>query len=84
MPRSECKAVPGCGWTAEAPVKDIVGCAATWHVYEEHPEVWQKVAGDRPPVDPDPRTDEGMQVIVAWNLSAMVNWALSEMEAGYG
>jgi hypothetical protein len=47
--------VPGCGWRTEEPVRTIAGCLATWHVYEAHPDVWKNVAGNRPPLDPDPR-----------------------------
>lgn len=28
--------------------------AAVWHVYDTHPEVWKRVIGDRPPLDPRP------------------------------
>jgi hypothetical protein len=86
MARSECKAVPGCQWATEAPIKDVVGCAAAWHVYEEHPEVWRSVFGDRPPQDPDPRTNEGMLRIAQANLEEAVEWALSALaeEADHG
>jgi hypothetical protein len=76
MARSECK-VSGCGWTAEAPIKDIAGCAATWHVFERHPEVWESMFGCSPPVDPDPRSDDGLLVILQGNLEEAIDWALS-------
>jgi hypothetical protein len=28
---------------------------AVWHVYEDHPDVWRELAGDRPPDAPDVR-----------------------------
>lgn len=37
--------------------RDDAGCAATWHVYEEHRDVWIEMFGDRPPNDRDPRLD---------------------------
>jgi hypothetical protein len=30
-------------------------CACTWHVYEDHRDIWLEQVGDRPPRDPDPR-----------------------------
>jgi hypothetical protein len=61
--RAECR-VSGCTWTAAHPVKDVVGYLSTWHVYEDHPDVWRSVAGNRPPIDPDPRTPEGLLYIM--------------------
>lgn len=52
-----CK-LPGCDWMTGEPVRDIAGCLAAWHVYEDHPEVWRELFGSRPPVDPDPRIPE--------------------------
>lgn len=47
-----------CGWVAtEQPPFDMA--EATWHIYEKHPEVWLLVFGDRPPHDPDIRTEDG-------------------------
>ena len=46
---------PHCDWRTAEPDRLISGCLATWHVYEEHPDVWRRVIGDRPPLDPDPR-----------------------------
>jgi hypothetical protein len=60
---SRCK-LGECKWTAENPVEGIVGCLATWHVYEDHRDVWLAVAGNRPPRDPDPRTEEGRRLIM--------------------
>ena len=77
MARSRCL-VTGCRWVVEGPLKDIVGCAASWHVYEEHPEVWLGMFGERPPVDPDPRTEEGLMLIVGRNLEEAVDYALSQ------
>lgn len=53
-----------CEWESEGPVEGIVGCLATWHVYEDHPEIWAAFAGDRPPTDPDPRTEQGRRLIM--------------------
>lgn len=65
MSSSSCK-VPLCDWISEDVYnRDIAGCLATWHVYEKHPDVWRQVIGDRPPVDPDPRTSEGMAIIMS-------------------
>lgn len=44
--------------SGKQPTRDIAGCLATWHVYEAHPEEWKRIAGDRHPVDPDPRDPE--------------------------
>ncbi len=45
-----------CGWqSGPQPSRDIAGYLSTWHVYEQHPEVWRVIAGDRMPADPDPR-----------------------------
>ena len=60
-----CK-VPGCVWATGEPVEVISGCLATWHVYEQHRDVWKNVMGDRPPSDPDPRTPEGQGKIAEW------------------
>jgi hypothetical protein len=55
MPKHGCN-VADCKWTSgEQPNHAISGCLASWHVYEEHPEIWKRVIGDRPPNDPDPR-----------------------------
>lgn len=61
--------VPGCGWETSEPIRDIAGCLATWHVYEQHPDVWKDVAGDRPPRDPDPRSPE---VRAAMEIAALM------------
>jgi hypothetical protein len=50
--------VLGCGWRSDEPKEYISGCLATWHVYEEHPDIWKGVFGDRPPIDPDVRIPE--------------------------
>ncbi len=45
-----------CPWQSrEWPTRDQAGCEATWHVYEDHPEVWRSMFGDNPPRDPHPR-----------------------------
>jgi hypothetical protein len=44
-----------CDWATAEPELAVSQCLATWHVYEEHPEIWQRIFGDRPPRDPDPR-----------------------------
>ena len=44
-----------CDWETGEPQRHVAGCMATWHVYEQHPDIWRQVAGDRPPADPDPR-----------------------------
>jgi hypothetical protein len=46
---------PGCGWQTAEPEQAVAEALSVWHVYEEHPEVWRRLAGDRPPLDPDPR-----------------------------
>jgi hypothetical protein len=59
-----------CDWkAADVPIRDIAGCLATWHFYEEHPAAWRAIAGNRPPSDPDPRTDEGMAEIISEYLA---------------
>lgn len=63
--------VSGCNWITEIYEEDITGCLATWHVFEEHPEVWKEIIGDRPPIDPDPRTEAGMaEIIRGRNINA--------------
>jgi hypothetical protein len=51
-----------CEWTSGLQMnKQIAGSLSSWHVYEEHREVWISVIGsDRPPRDPDPRKPEIM------------------------
>lgn len=44
-----------CDWETAEPERAVSGCLASWHVYEKHPDVWRRVIGDRPPLDPDPR-----------------------------
>jgi hypothetical protein len=49
-----CK-VGDCLWSSGLQESDeIAGYLATWHVYEEHRDVWAGQFGDRPPRDPDP------------------------------
>lgn len=54
--------VNGCDWDTDEPIHHVAGCLASWHVYETHPDVWREKVGDRPPVDPDPRTPEGLAI----------------------
>jgi hypothetical protein len=61
--RSQCM-LGDCGWESEGEVEGIVGCAATWHVYEDHRDVWLAVCGPFPPRDPDPRTEQGRRLIL--------------------
>jgi hypothetical protein len=56
---ANCK-VPGCNWKTNIPSRHISGCLATWHVYEKHYDVWVRVIGECPPIDPDVRTAEGL------------------------
>jgi hypothetical protein len=65
--------VPGCEWFTDEPVEAIARCLATWHVYEDHRDVWNKVIGDRLPRDPDPRTPEGMQTIALWMVEDLLD-----------
>lgn len=45
-----------CPWVSRFwPSYDEAGCNATWHVFENHPDHWRALFGDRPPTDPDPR-----------------------------
>jgi hypothetical protein len=50
--------IKGCKWYTIEPNRHYSGCLASWHVYEEHPDVWRGLFGDRPPNDPDPRDPE--------------------------
>jgi hypothetical protein len=61
--------VPDCPWKTGETIRDIAGYMATWHVYEKHPDLWRDAAGDRPPLDPDPRIPEVRQVLSALNGS---------------
>lgn len=60
--------VSGCGWTNDHPLEAVSGSMATWHVYEKHHDVWRNIFGNRPPVDPDPRTDDGMAIAMAMEV----------------
>jgi hypothetical protein len=44
-----------CGWETAEPEELIAKCRTTWHVYEDRPDIWLALIGDRPPRDPDPR-----------------------------
>jgi hypothetical protein len=46
---------PGCKWQTGEPEEFVSQCLASWHVYEDHPDIWLALIGDRPPQDPDPR-----------------------------
>ena len=47
-----------CRWEEAWPTYHQAGCASTWHVYENHPEIWVALFGNNhPPSDPDPRLD---------------------------
>jgi hypothetical protein len=39
---------------------------ATWHVYEDHLDIWLALIGDRPPLDPDPR-DPAVRMQISGN-----------------
>lgn len=60
--------VDGCVWMSAETREDIAGCLATWHVYENHPDVWRSVIGDRPPVDPDPRDQQQRMAMILGRL----------------
>lgn len=48
-----------CGWVSKNwPTEDQAGNESTWHVYEEHPEVWRGIFLNSTPTDPDPRREE--------------------------
>jgi hypothetical protein len=67
----KCEAIchePECEWKETCATRDVAKCAATWHVYENHKDTWAKIVGDRPPRDPDPRTEEGMAAIMMGTL----------------
>jgi hypothetical protein len=49
-------AVCHCGWRSSWRYRVAAQAAATWHVYEAHPDIWRGVIGDRPPLDPRPET----------------------------
>jgi hypothetical protein len=60
--RARCFACP---WESIEPAQEIAQCMGSWHVYEEHPDIWRHVVGDRPPHDLDPRTADGLMQIMA-------------------
>jgi hypothetical protein len=62
-------AQPGCGWQTLNPEQPVSEGLAVWHVYEDHPDVWRQIAGDRPPRDPDPR-DPAVRARISGNLPA--------------
>jgi len=62
MPRAVCGL---CEWAAEEVTRHAAGSLASWHVYEQHPDTWRSLFGDRPPIDPDPRTAAGRQKALA-------------------
>lgn len=52
--RAQCQ-ILGCGWTsAKYSLMVQAQRAAVWHVYDEHPDWWQRVVGDRKPRDERP------------------------------
>ena len=55
-----------CEWQTMEPEYRVSGCLATWHVYENHPDVWRRIMGDRPPRDPDPR-DPAVRMRISGN-----------------
>lgn len=64
--------IHGCAWEEDfddgawgSSVLAAARCRATWHIWEDHPDVWQHVIGYRLPLDPDPRTDDGKLRIIA-------------------
>jgi hypothetical protein len=55
-----------CGWFTDEPVKRIAEARSSWHVYRAHPETWRQVIGsNRPPLDPDPDTAQGLAELAA-------------------
>lgn len=69
--------LPNCGWDS-GPIGgddkasiDVAGCLSTWHVFEKHYDVWREQFGDSPPLDPDPRTPEGLTEIILWGINAL-------------
>jgi len=80
--RAYCR-VPDCRWVSrEFQFRDMAGCAASWHIYEKHPETWRDLFGDRPPNDPDPRTDAGLAEIFLRNV--LVLWRPTGDAGGAG
>jgi hypothetical protein len=64
MSSHRCK-IGNCDWAADADLPlHISGCFAAWHIYEDHPDVWRRVIGNRPPIDPDPRTEDGLALAI--------------------
>ena len=62
-----------CNWkSGKQPNREISGCLATWHVYEEHNKQWTEVFGDRPPVDPDPRDPLTREAMIAASKMSML------------
>ena len=57
---------PGCEWHIAELEEFVSQCMATWHVYEDHPDIWQALIGDRPPRDPDPR-DPAVRMQISGN-----------------
>jgi hypothetical protein len=44
-----------CSWITEQPTRDLAMSLLTWHVYEDHRDVWEWALGNEPPAVPDPR-----------------------------
>ncbi len=52
---AQCK-VTGCGWVSDPqPVRFLAECLSVWHVYDNHRDIWNELAGDRLPDVPDVR-----------------------------
>jgi hypothetical protein len=44
-----------CYWVSpKYPTQHMAGCAATWHVFEEHRDAWRALFGSMDPRDPKP------------------------------
>ena len=54
-----------CDWSTAEPAQRIAEARSVWHVYRDHPDTWLELAGDRPPLDPDPDTVDGYAILAA-------------------
>ena len=60
-----------CGSRFIEDTSDLVGCRLTWHVFEQHRDIWKTIfKDDHHPLDPDPRTKRGRQRILSGNYAA--------------
>jgi hypothetical protein len=63
MIRATCQ-IPSCDWVSQWWLFDThAKDEATWHAYDNHPDEWKTVIGDRPPQNPRPPNFDEYQYV---------------------